>query len=162
VVVLDLSSFKCGHDAPTYGLIDNILTSSRTPASALHDLDANKPAGSIGIRVRTYAHTLRRFEEALSDRAARRTELERRVDDKRRELLARWRAALGERDAGDPAARRQREEVDAAFRSYLEEESDSALAPADCGGMPPLLGAVARGTAPARFFRSRADLEMHS
>ena len=25
VVVLDLSSFKCGHDAPTYGLIDNII-----------------------------------------------------------------------------------------------------------------------------------------
>ena len=25
LVVLDLSSFKCGHDAPTYGLIDHIL-----------------------------------------------------------------------------------------------------------------------------------------
>ena len=25
VVVLDLSSFKCGHDAPTYGLIDSII-----------------------------------------------------------------------------------------------------------------------------------------
>ena len=26
VVVLDLSSFKCGHDAPTYGLIDSIIS----------------------------------------------------------------------------------------------------------------------------------------
>ncbi len=33
VVVLDLSSFKCGHDAPTYGLIDSIVSSSRTPYS---------------------------------------------------------------------------------------------------------------------------------
>ena len=28
VVVLDLSSFKCGHDAPTYGLIDSIIASA--------------------------------------------------------------------------------------------------------------------------------------
>ena len=51
IVVLDLSSFKCGHDAPTYGLIDNIISSSGTPYSALHDIDANKPGGSIKIRV---------------------------------------------------------------------------------------------------------------
>ncbi len=73
VVVLDLSSFKCGHDAPTYGLIDNIINSSGTPASALHDIDANKPGGSIKIRVKTYAHTLKRFEEELADEAAKRT-----------------------------------------------------------------------------------------
>ena len=29
VVVLDLSSFKCGHDAPTYGLIDGIIEKVR-------------------------------------------------------------------------------------------------------------------------------------
>ncbi len=45
VAVLDLSSFKCGHDAPTYGLIGDILQTSKTPAAALHDLDANKPGG---------------------------------------------------------------------------------------------------------------------
>ena len=28
VVVLDLSSFKCGHDAPTYGIIDSIITAA--------------------------------------------------------------------------------------------------------------------------------------
>ena len=47
VVVLDLSSFKCGHDAPTYGLIDSIIETSKTPYAALHDIDANKPGGSI-------------------------------------------------------------------------------------------------------------------
>ncbi len=87
LVVLDLSSFKCGHDAPTYGLIDNIMSSSGTPYSALHDIDANKPGGSIKIRVRTYAHTLSLHEERLQDLAAKRAELQRRVDEKRRELL---------------------------------------------------------------------------
>jgi predicted nucleotide-binding protein (sugar kinase/HSP70/actin superfamily) len=67
IVVLDLSSFKCGHDAPTYGLIDNIISASGTPYSALHDIDANKPGGSIKIRVRTYAHTLSLHEERLQD-----------------------------------------------------------------------------------------------
>ena len=56
--VLDLSSFKCGHDAPTYGIIDGIVERSARPALALHDLDANKPGGSIKIRVKTYAHSL--------------------------------------------------------------------------------------------------------
>jgi predicted nucleotide-binding protein (sugar kinase/HSP70/actin superfamily) len=47
VVVLDLSSFKCGHDAPTYGLIDGIVVqTSKTPYAALHDIDANKPAAA--------------------------------------------------------------------------------------------------------------------
>jgi predicted nucleotide-binding protein (sugar kinase/HSP70/actin superfamily) len=63
VAVLDLSSFKCGHDAPTYGLIDTILQTSRTPVAALHDLDANKPGGSIKIRVKTYVHALRLQQE---------------------------------------------------------------------------------------------------
>ena len=67
VVVLDLSSFKCGHDAPTYGLIDSIISTSATPYSALHDIDANKPGGSIKIRVKTYAHSLKLHEERLED-----------------------------------------------------------------------------------------------
>ena len=74
VCVLDLSSFKCGHDAPTYGMVDSIVQTARTPAAALHDLDANKPGGSIKIRVKTYAHSLRLRQEALEDvseRAAR-------------------------------------------------------------------------------------------
>ena len=35
----------------------------------LHDLDANKPGGSILIRVRTYIHKLKLVEEELADRA---------------------------------------------------------------------------------------------
>src|SRR6185369_4084445 len=89
IVVLDLSSFKCGHDAPTYGLIDNIISASGTPYMALHDIDANKPGGSIKIRVKTYAHTLKLHEEELREAAEKRSELERRVEAKRRELMSR-------------------------------------------------------------------------
>ena len=71
VVVLDLSSFKCGHDAPTYGLIDSIIADvGKTPYAALHDIDANKPGGSIKIRVKTYAHALKLHEERLRGRGA--------------------------------------------------------------------------------------------
>jgi hypothetical protein len=87
VALLDLSSFKCGHDAPTYGIIDSIVTASATPYAALHDIDANKPGGSIKIRVKTYAHTLKLHEERLEDAGRKRTELQLSIDRKRLELL---------------------------------------------------------------------------
>jgi activator of 2-hydroxyglutaryl-CoA dehydratase/predicted nucleotide-binding protein (sugar kinase/HSP70/actin superfamily) len=69
VAVVDLSSFKCGHDAPTYAIIDKILGASRTPHLTLHDIDANKPAGSIKIRIKTFAYTLERYQESLEERS---------------------------------------------------------------------------------------------
>ncbi|MEB3102885.1 BadF/BadG/BcrA/BcrD ATPase family protein [Ferviditalea candida] len=89
VAVLDLSSFKCGHDAPTYGMIDSIISTAGTPYSALHDIDANKPGGSIKIRVKTYAHSLGLHEERLQDTAEKKAELQRLLDQKRSELLRR-------------------------------------------------------------------------
>jgi activator of 2-hydroxyglutaryl-CoA dehydratase/predicted nucleotide-binding protein (sugar kinase/HSP70/actin superfamily) len=86
VALLDLSSFKCGHDAPTYGIIDAIVEKAAVPYSALHDIDANKPGGSIKIRVKTYAHSLRLQKERLEDLAQKRGELERRIEAKRAEL----------------------------------------------------------------------------
>jgi len=65
IAVLDLSSFKCGHDAPTYSIIDKILGASRTPHLTLHDIDANKPGGSIKIRVKTFAYTLEQYKQTL-------------------------------------------------------------------------------------------------
>lgn len=87
VALLDLSSFKCGHDAPTYGLIDSIVSAARTPYSAFHDIDANKPSGSIKIRVKTYAHSLGLHEERLKDLADKKKELELLIDRKRREFF---------------------------------------------------------------------------
>ncbi|MDM5271373.1 acyl-CoA dehydratase activase-related protein [Sulfurovum sp. zt1-1] len=68
VAVVDLSSFKCGHDAPTYSIIDKILGASQTPHLTLHDIDANKPGGSIKIRVKTFAYTLEQYQKQLVQR----------------------------------------------------------------------------------------------
>src|SRR5512140_2268054 len=84
---LDLSSFKCGHDAPTYGLIDSIIASAGKAYSALHDIDANKPSGSIKIRVKTYAHTLMLLKEKLEDQAVKKQELDRSVTEKKLEMM---------------------------------------------------------------------------
>jgi predicted nucleotide-binding protein (sugar kinase/HSP70/actin superfamily) len=88
VAVLDLSSFKCGNDAPTYSLTDRILAESRTPCLALHDLDANKPGGSIKIRVKTYAYTLALYGEQLVDRRQKERQLREAVAAKRAALIA--------------------------------------------------------------------------
>ena len=84
---LDLSSFKCGHDAPTYGLIDSIIASAGKAYSALHDIDANKPSGSIKIRVKTYAYTLMLLKEKLEDQAVKKVELDRTVTEKKLEMM---------------------------------------------------------------------------
>jgi len=87
VAVLDLSSFKCGPDAPTYGLIDSVIASAGKAYSALHDIDANKPSGSIKIRVKTYAHTLMLLREKLEDQAEKLKELDVAMAQKKLELL---------------------------------------------------------------------------
>lgn len=118
VVVLDLSSFKCGHDAPTYGLIDSIVETSKTPYAALHDIDANKPGGSIKIRVKTYAHALRLHEERLQDARKRKGELESAIDRKRLELLSLKREQLTAMSRLDPEIERQIADVRARIAAY--------------------------------------------
>jgi hypothetical protein len=87
LVALELSSFKCGHDAPTYGLIDSVIASAGKAYSALHDIDANKPSGSIKIRVKTYAHTLMLLREKLEDQATKKVELDRSMAEKKLALM---------------------------------------------------------------------------
>ena len=120
VAVLDLSSFKCGHDAPTYGLVDEIIKSSKSRFMAMHDLDANKPAGSQKIRVRTYAYSLQRLQEELDDRAIKMTELERSVRDRRERLLAERRRALS--GNAHSWTDRQMQPLERAYQAYLDEE----------------------------------------
>jgi predicted CoA-substrate-specific enzyme activase len=102
VVLLDLSSFKCGHDAPTYGLVESIVSAAKTPYAALHDIDANKPSGSIKIRVRTYVHALKLHEERLSDHSQRKRTLAVAIDRKRLELLEIRSTQLAARRMSDP------------------------------------------------------------
>jgi len=118
VVVLDLSSFKCGHDAPVYGLIDSIIEKSKTPYAALHDIDANKPGGSIKIRVKTYAHALKLHEERLQDQRKRTGELEHAIDKKRLELLTLRSEQLAARQGSDVAVLAQIAEVKERIRAY--------------------------------------------
>ncbi|WP_438004630.1 BadF/BadG/BcrA/BcrD ATPase family protein [Sorangium sp. So ce321] len=119
VVLLDLSSFKCGHDAPTYGIIDSIVSSSATPYAALHDIDANKPGGSIKIRVKTYAHSLKLHEEALEDAAKKKAQLVQRIDEKRLELLQLKREQQAARKITDPALEREIAALADRVRSYV-------------------------------------------
>jgi activator of 2-hydroxyglutaryl-CoA dehydratase/predicted nucleotide-binding protein (sugar kinase/HSP70/actin superfamily) len=119
VVVLDLSSFKCGHDAPVYGLIDSIIEKSKTPYAALHDIDANKPAGSIKIRVKTYAHALKLHEERLQDASKKKEELAHAIDKKRLELFEMKARQLAERRVQDPKLLAEIEALREKVRSYV-------------------------------------------
>ena len=103
VVVLDLSSFKCGHDAPTYGLIDSIIETSKTPYAALHDIDANKPSGidqdpREDLRPRAQAPRGAPAGRAQAARASSST----RIDKKRLELLQLRTEQLEARRQQDP------------------------------------------------------------
>src|SRR3984957_14893340 len=68
LVALEVSSFKCGHDAPIYGVIEGIIEQSGTPYFSFKDLDENKPSGSFRIRVETIDYFLRRYREDIVKR----------------------------------------------------------------------------------------------
>jgi activator of 2-hydroxyglutaryl-CoA dehydratase/predicted nucleotide-binding protein (sugar kinase/HSP70/actin superfamily) len=118
VVVLDLSSFKCGHDAPTYGIIDSIISAAGTPYSALHDIDANKPGGSIKIRVKTYAHSLTLHKERLEDLSTQKSTMLHQIDQKRLALLNLKQKHLRERSQHDEALERQILDITTRVRAY--------------------------------------------
>ncbi len=79
LVALEMSSFKCGHDAPIYGVIEGIIEKSGTPYFCFKDLDENKPAGSIRIRVETIDYFLRRYREEIIKRCAAEKQIEARL-----------------------------------------------------------------------------------
>src|SRR5207249_2075588 len=68
LVALELSSFKCGHDAPIYTVVEEIVTKSGTPYFSFKDIDENKPTGSIKIRVETIGYFLKRYRENTSQK----------------------------------------------------------------------------------------------
>lgn len=65
LVAIELSSFKCGHDAPIYTVIEEIISKSSTPYFSFKDIDENKPSGAIKIRVETIHYFLTRYREDL-------------------------------------------------------------------------------------------------
>ena len=123
IAVLDLSSFKCGHDSPTYGIIDNVISKTDTPYLALHDIDANKPGGSIKIRVKTYGYTLKLYEEKLQDKAAKASELERSVAARRHELMQERTRRIEQAISSEPDFAREYDSMQAAFNEYLDQDT---------------------------------------
>jgi hypothetical protein len=65
LVALELSSFKCGHDAPIYSVVEEVVEHSGTPYFCFKDIDENKPTGSIRIRVETIGYFLKRYREDI-------------------------------------------------------------------------------------------------
>ena len=87
LVAIDLSSFKCGHDAPTYNTIENIIEASNTPYFTFFDIDESKPSGSIKIRVETIDYFLQRYQEHLQRKLSSKNELHYMVETYREGLL---------------------------------------------------------------------------
>jgi predicted nucleotide-binding protein (sugar kinase/HSP70/actin superfamily) len=85
LVALELSSFKCGHDAPIYTTIEGIIERSGTPYFSFKDIDENKPTGSIKIRVETIHYFLKRYVERMNE-PAHNEEVERQIAEYERKL----------------------------------------------------------------------------
>jgi predicted nucleotide-binding protein (sugar kinase/HSP70/actin superfamily) len=65
LIAVELSNFKCGHDAPIYATIEKIIEISGTPYFAFKDIDENKPTGSIKLRVETIDYFLKLYRKQL-------------------------------------------------------------------------------------------------
>src|SRR5262249_3211899 len=78
LVALELSSFKCGMDAPIYTVVEEVVENSGTPYFCFKDIDENRPAGSIKIRIETIGYFLERYRERLLTRHRQHHDLERR------------------------------------------------------------------------------------
>ncbi len=94
LIALEIGSFRCGHDAPIFAVVEKIIEQSGTPYFSFKDLDENKPSGSIKIRVETIHYFLQRFRKGLVQESERREVVGRE--------LARRRARL-EQESQSPA-----------------------------------------------------------
>jgi predicted nucleotide-binding protein (sugar kinase/HSP70/actin superfamily) len=65
LIGVEVSNFKCGHDAPVYQVIEKIIEGAGRPYFSFKDLDENKPTGSFKVRIETIDYFLRRCREEL-------------------------------------------------------------------------------------------------
>jgi predicted nucleotide-binding protein (sugar kinase/HSP70/actin superfamily) len=65
LISVELSNFKCGHDAFISRVIEEIIEISGKPHFSFRDLDENRPLASIRIRVETMHYFLRNYREQL-------------------------------------------------------------------------------------------------
>jgi predicted CoA-substrate-specific enzyme activase len=104
LVALEISSFKCGHDAPIYGVIEGIIEKSGTPYFCFKDLDENKPSGSIRIRVETIDYFLRRYREEIIRKRKATEEVEAQLAALESELRGQFAQQVPEQQAQEMAA----------------------------------------------------------
>ncbi len=69
LIAVELSNFKCGHDAPIYATIEKIIETSGTPYFAFKDIDENRPTGSIKLRVETIDYFLKLYRKKLEEQS---------------------------------------------------------------------------------------------
>jgi predicted CoA-substrate-specific enzyme activase len=83
LAAVEISSFKCGHDAPIYSVVEQVVETAGTPFFAFRDIDENTPVASFKVRVETIHHLLARH---LEDLRGRRMEVEKKLADHERRL----------------------------------------------------------------------------
>jgi predicted nucleotide-binding protein (sugar kinase/HSP70/actin superfamily) len=76
---VEISSFKCGHDAPIYSVIEQIVERSGTPFFSFKDLDENRPANTIKLRIETIDYFLKRYREDRLQRKEKEADIERQL-----------------------------------------------------------------------------------
>lgn len=69
---MEISSFRCGHDAPINSVIEQIVERWGTPYYSYKDLNENRPANMIKLRVETIDYFLKRYREDLLPQEERR------------------------------------------------------------------------------------------
>jgi predicted nucleotide-binding protein (sugar kinase/HSP70/actin superfamily) len=129
LVALELSSFKCGHDAPIYTTIESIIERSGTPYFSFKDIDENKPSGSIKIRVETIHYFLKRYIEVMN-KPERDEEVERQIaeyEKKLREQLMR------EHEFAELAATQRDHVASKRFLPMAGKGAGAAHQPESCG-----------------------------
>jgi len=65
LISVELSNFKCGHDAFISHVVEQIIAQSGKPHFSFRDLDENRPLASIRIRVETMHYFLKHYCEQL-------------------------------------------------------------------------------------------------
>jgi len=69
LISVELSNFKCGHDAFIARTIEEIIERSAKPHFSFRDLDENRPLASIRIRVETMHYFLKHYQDTLECRS---------------------------------------------------------------------------------------------
>jgi predicted nucleotide-binding protein (sugar kinase/HSP70/actin superfamily) len=86
---LDISDVWKISFSPIFSVIEEIVERSGTPFFAFKDLDENRPAGSIKLRLETIDYSLRRYQERLAQRRRAEARIGRWVGEYERRLRTR-------------------------------------------------------------------------